>query len=93
MKKSILVDDMEHCIICGKYAEEHHVFFGTANRKMAEKYHLTLPLCQEHHRNGPNSPHKNRSIDLSYKCWAQFAYEQNIGTMEDFRREFGRSYI
>lgn len=93
MKISIMVDDMDHCIICGKPAEEHHVFFGSANKQIADKYHLTIPLCNKHHTGSSDSPHRNRIIDLAYKCWGQSVYEAKIGTREDFRREFGRSYL
>lgn len=89
-----MVDDTEHCIFChSTYVEEHHCFFGTSNRAIAEKYHLTLPLCNKHHTGSGNSPHMNRIIDLAMKCWAQSVYEQKIGTREDFRREFGKSYL
>lgn len=92
--QSILVDDTEHCIFSGSSnVEEHHVFFGSANRAMAEKYHLTVPLSQEYHRSGPNSPHKNRVVDLALKCWAQSIYELKIGDRNDFRRDFGKSYL
>ena len=36
-KKSIIVDDMEHCKLCGSpYVEIHHCLHGTANRKKAD---------------------------------------------------------
>lgn len=93
MAKSIMVDDMKHCIFCGKPAEEHHVFFGTSNRKIADKHGLTIPLCYLHHREGSDAAHKNRIVDLALKCWTQSVYEEKIGTREDFRREFGKSYL
>lgn len=93
MKSSLLVSDMEHCLICGKYAEEHHVFFGTANRGVSDKHRLVVPLCAEHHRTGNNAPHRNREIDLIYKCWAQRMYEDKIGSRDDFRKDFGKSYL
>ena len=50
MSKSIIQKKKE-CIICNSLnAEEHHVFFGTANRKLSEKYGLKVYLCAEHHR-------------------------------------------
>ena len=93
MSKSIMVDDMRYCIFCGMPAEEHHVFFGTANRKIADKYGLTVPLCYLDHREGTDSPHKNRKVDLALKCWAQAVYEAKIGTREEFRADFGKSYL
>lgn len=35
----------------------------------------------------------NRGIDLELKQAAQVFYEVNIGTREDFIREFGKSYL
>lgn len=93
MPKSIMVEDTENCIFCGRPAEEHHVFFGARNRKIADKHGLVVPLCYLHHREGADAPHKNRILDLSLKCWGQAIYEQKIGTREDFRREFGKSYL
>ena len=92
--KSIIVTDTEHCIFCfNGLVEEHHVFFGTANRDLAEKYHLTVPLCNKHHTGSGDSPHRNRIIDLALKCWAQTVYENQIGSREQFRKEFGKSYL
>lgn len=92
--KSIIVTDTEHCIFCfSNNVEEHHVFFGSANRAIADKYHLTVPLCNKHHTGSGDSPHRNRIIDLALKCWAQTVYENQIGTREQFRRDFGKSYL
>lgn len=91
--KSILVADTEHCIFCNSpYVECHHIFFA-ADRKIADKYGLTVPLCNKHHTGSGDCPHKNRIVDLALKCWAQTIYEREIGTREDFRREFRKSYL
>lgn len=93
MKPSRLVDDVEHCIFCGSpYVEEHHVF-GGPDRPIADKYRLTIPACAKDHREGPNSPHKNRIVDLALKCWAQTVFEKEIGDRNDFRRLFRKSYL
>lgn len=88
-----MVDDMRYCIFCGQPAEEHHVFFGTSNRKVSDKYGFVVPLCPLHHREGADSPHKNKAIRLALECWAQTIYEIKIGTREDFRAEFGKSRL
>jgi hypothetical protein len=94
MSRSILVDDMKHCVFCGSpVVEEHHVFFGTANRSLSEKYKLIIPACNKHHTGSGDCPHRNRIIDLALKCWAQSVYEKEIGDRNDFRREFGKSYL
>lgn len=91
--QSVLVKDTEHCIFCNAlYPEEHHIFFGP-DRNVCDKYHLTIPLCNRHHTGSGDSPHMNRIIDLALKCWAQSYYEEHIGTRDDFRREFRKSYL
>lgn len=94
MKKSIITDDMEHCYICGSpYVETHHCYHGTANRKMADKYKLVIPLCRKHHTGSLDSVHRNAEMDNAIKRIAQEAFETKKGTREDFMRIFGKSYL
>ena len=73
--KSIIVERTDRCVICGSpYVEIHHAIHGTANRKVADKYGLTIPLCHEHHL-GVLGPHLNRTVDLTYIKAAQRAFE------------------
>lgn len=49
MKKSIVEKNpADRCFIYGKrgYLERHHIF-GAANKKLSEKYGLTVHLCYE----------------------------------------------
>lgn len=92
--KSILVDDLEHCIFChNPNVEIHHVFFGSANRSISDRYKLVVPLCNKHHTGSKDCPHQNRIIDLSMKSWGQAVYEKEIGTRDQFIKEFGRNYL
>lgn len=91
--KSMVVDDLEHCLICGSpYVHIHHVFFGTANRKISDRLGLIVPLCEVHHL-GRNGVHMDRQLDLLIKGMAQDAYEKKMGSREDFMRLFGRNYL
>lgn len=91
--KSIIVEHMDRCAICGSpYVEVHHAIHGTANRKIADKYGLTIPLCHEHHL-GALGPHLNRTVDLTYIKAAQRAFESKVGTREEFRSLFGKSWL
>ena len=92
--KSVLQDTKE-CYICGcmNCLEDHHIFFGTSNRKQSEKRGLKVWLCGTDHRYGPKAVHKCRETDLQLKEMAQTYYEQNIGTREQFIIEFGKSYL
>lgn len=98
--KSILQCTKE-CYLCSSTQEyglnrleDHHVFFGTSNRKKSEKYGLKVWLCGETcHRNGPNSPHRNKVVDNMLKAKAQEVFESTYGDRTDFIREFGKSYL
>lgn len=88
--KSILQSKEDGCLICGNpYTEEHHVFFGTANRSLSERYGMKVYLCAEHHR-GRRGAHQDRDLDLLLKKMAQKKFEETY--TEDFVSVFGRSY-
>ena len=90
--KSVMQFDRS-CLICGsEVVEEHHVFFGTANRRQSEKYGLKVYLCPEHHR-GSQGVHNNRHFDLMLKREAQLVFEEDIGNRTQFVKVFGRNYL
>ena len=93
MSKSIL-QNKKQCIICHNCnIEEHHVFFGTANRKFSEKYGLKVYLCPEHHR-GTKGVHgrDGKTLDTYLKELAQSKFEEKE-SREKFRQIFGISYL
>lgn len=76
---------------CTTYSlEKHHCIHGTANRKIAEKYGLTVWLCHMCHMELHD---KNTALDKALQIKAQKYFEENIGTRADFRKEFGKSYL
>lgn len=90
---SVLTDDMEHCIVTGSARVEiHHVFNGP-DRDLSEKYGFLIPLRPDWHNFSPYSIHMDQKFDESWKRYAQQYYEEHIGSREDFRREFGKSYL
>ena len=92
MRDSVLIDDQEHCIICGReQVQRHHIFFGSANRRLADQDGYWVPLCQRHHT-GRDGVHFNRELDLTLKRSAQEHYERTH-TREQFIERYGRSYI
>ena len=92
-KQSILVPDMETCMVCGRpNAEVHHVLYGVSNRKWSEKYKLVVPLCGEHHRGSDISPHFNREFDLRLKKYAQERFQEEYPDL-NFREIFGKNYL
>ena len=63
-----ILQNSKLCLVCGKQhnLENHHVFYGTAHRKISDKYGLTIWLCREHHR-GNNGIHFDPNLDLEIK--------------------------
>ncbi len=80
MRGSIITDDLETCFICkGRATEVHHVMHGWANRKIADKYGLTVGLCHRCHNEGPNGVHFNNKTDEWLKRIGQRAFEKEHG--------------
>ena len=79
------------CVICeGTPAAWHHIFYGTANRQLSDKYGFVVSLCPEHHWTVHCKP--NMGIDLMLKQTAQKDFEKQHSRAE-FIRTFGRSYL
>ena len=77
--------------IIPKVVQEHHVCFGTANRRLSEKYGLKVFLCLAHHEEGPEAVHKNHTNARILQRDAQEAFEQHFQNL-DFLKIFGRNY-
>lgn len=93
--KSIFTDDMDTCIFTGSSTVERHHVFGGANRKRSEKYGFIVPLRPDLHPNGVYfiRTDENLKIDKYLKSKCQKWYEENIGTRDNFIREFGKSIL
>lgn len=93
--KSIFTDDMDHCMFTG-YApvERHHIFEGRQGyKKKSEKYGFIAPLRPDLHPNGSQAGPHAKEVDIYLKQSAQRYYEEHIGTREQFRQEFEKSYL
>lgn len=90
---SIIQADTDYCFICGRYGTElHHCIYGSANRKLADKYKLVVGLCQPHHR-GNNGVHGgNKELDIFLKQTAQTKFNEFYSDL-DFLAVFGRNYL
>ncbi|MBQ6091390.1 MAG: hypothetical protein IJL07_09020 [Lachnospiraceae bacterium] len=94
--KSIVTEYTEICIFCGRKAEgEHHLIFGTAGRELAEKDGLKVPICNDCHNIGEVKCriHDNPMAEKLSKMLGQAIYEAKIGTREEFRMRYGKSYL
>lgn len=92
--KSIISTD-KRCYICHscEMIEIHHVF-GGANRKISERYGLTVPLCHYCHNEPPNGVHQNKEIRKKLQKKVQkFAMLRYGWSVEDFRKLFGKNYL
>ena len=68
--KSIIQKEKE-CYLCGSTLnlEKHHCIHGTAGRKLADKYGLTVWLCAYHHRDQKNGVHGNKDLTCGSNSW------------------------
>ena len=80
MAESIIQKERE-CFFCGRMTDldEHHVFGGTANRRISERYGLKVFLCSYHHRDPQNGAQYNKEMNLLLKREAQQAFQNIYG--------------
>lgn len=99
--RSILHEKNGTCYLCilmhddyrVKTVQEHHVFFGTANRRLSEQYGLKVYLCAaEHHEHGKEAVHENAENRRILEEIAQRAFEEAYPEL-NFRKIFGENYI
>ena len=106
-KKSILQPKDGTCYICSrlhgdyriKLTEEHHIFYGSANRKVSETEGFKVDLCRRHHNYEwgccPEAVHHNPTgagMDLWLKQEAQRKYEETH-SREEFMKLIGKNYL
>lgn len=101
MSKSIMQREKE-CYICRELVgaemslpdtglEMHHIFGGTANRKLSEKYGLKVWLCHAHHNEPPEGVHHNKVVMQMLHEEGQLAFERSHPNLS-FREIFEMSY-
>ena len=72
---------------------EHHIFYGTSNRKNSEKYGLKVYLTGEYHNLSNKGVHFDKAFDTELKQVGQRTFESTYGSREDFIRIFGKNYL
>ena len=94
MSKSIMNNEKK-CIVCSytKDIHKHHIFYGSANRKLSEKYGCWCYLCAVHHNMSKVGVHFNRELDLKIKRECQQKWEETHGNREQFIKVFGKNYL
>lgn len=92
---SILTDDLEHCIICGKAPVNLHEIFYGSNRHNSIKHGLVIPLCtQSCHVGNAEGIHADKELDLEWKQKGQQAFMKHYNkNVEEFISIFGKNYL
>ena len=96
MNSIITGNEKGKCFICGRHmpTESHHIFFGTANRKLSDKYGLKVDLCHECHNEPPNGVHfSNIQCRFLQKIAQSEAMRYYGWSKDEFMQIFGRNYI
>lgn len=90
--KSIIQTEKE-CYVCKTTLglHLHHCIYGTGNRKLADKYKLTVWLCPMHHNMSDYGVHFNKELDTHLKQLAQLKFEETYN--KSFLEVFGRNYL
>ena len=87
--RSVLTDDMDHCIECGKIANHiHHCLYGN-KRKQCDEDRLVVPLCYKCHH---DLHEVNSDLALKYKQLAQMKYEE-INGHERYMQRYGKNFL
>jgi hypothetical protein len=93
--KSIISNERA-CVVCGaeNSLHRHHIYHGTANRKLSEKYGCWCYLCARHHNMSDQGVHSDNLLDLKLKKWCQEILEKDYGwTRQRMIKTFGRNYL
>jgi len=92
MGKSIIQTDKQ-CFLCGRETclERHHVFAGTANRRISEREGFWLWLCHDCHT-GAKGAQYEKETNLLLKREAQMAYEATH-TREEWMKLIRKNYL
>jgi hypothetical protein len=88
-----IIQDERECFFTGRTdALERHHIFGGANRKLSEKYGLTVWLTHDIHNEPPYGVHHNKGLRLHLQQIGQRAFEKRYPEL-DFMTIFGRNYL
>ena len=90
-----IIQTEKECFFCHSTRDlhKHHIFFGSANRKLSEEYGCWCWLCANHHNMSSEGVHFDKKKDLRLKQITQEVWEAQNGNRDDFRAIFGKSYL
>lgn len=84
---SIITDNLNYCIICGKPKQDLNEIFGGRNRQNSMKYGLVIPMCRNCHIKYTN----DADMQLEWKKLGQEVFEDTYN--EEFIDIFKRNYL
>lgn len=91
-----IIQDKKECYITGTTynLHKHHIFEGTANRKLSEEDGMWIWLRGDWHNLSDYGVHFNKELDLQLKEIAEQTWIAYYGkTKEDFIARYGRNYL
>lgn len=99
-----LLQESKMCFICGKLGEglhKHHIFYGTANRKVSDEDLMCVYLCPQHHNMSSQGVHFNKDLDLKLKqhaekIWLEHYTDKDLSMEERinmFIKRYGKNYL
>lgn len=92
---SVLQGREKECYVTGRTdrLHKHHIYFGTGNRAVSDKYGFWVWLIPELHNMSDEGIHNgNIELDLELKRECQRAFEEDH-TRAEFIRLIGKSYL
>ena len=86
-----MINAEKRCYLCGAYGnlDIHHCIHGTCRRRLADEDGLTVYLCRRDH----DRVHHDRMLDITFIQMAERYYIGHIGTEDDFRKRYGKSWL
>lgn len=96
-----LLQTSKMCYICGatNTLHKHHIFYGTANRRISDEDLMCVYLCPAHHNMSSQGVHFNKELDLKLKKHAEKVWIINYanGDFEEginrFIERYGKNYL
>ena len=90
-----LISNEKKCVVCGIQGDlhRHHIFYGTANRRLSERDGCWCWLCPKHHNFSNEGVHYDKRLDMIIKKTCQRRWEEKYGDRDDFINRFGKSYL
>lgn len=91
-----IIQDKKECFITQSTnnLHKHHIFEGTANRKLSEEDGLWIYLRVDWHNMSNYGVHFNKELDLKIKRIAQQTWQDYYHkTKEDFIKRYGKDFL